>query len=297
MIDRLEGLTVFLAVAESRSFRAASERLGVTRSAVSQAFQRLEDRLGVALAHRTTRSVHLTEAGEQLYAAARPAVEDLGAALLATQELRGRPVGRLRLCVSSIAESFLKGPALASFLATNPAVAVDITVTDAEFDIVREGYDAGVRLGEVIEQDMIAVPVSAEQRQFTVASPEYMARNGAPAHPRELVDHICIGWRPQADVAPYRWEYTENGRDFDVAVDPRVTTNDMNVMVRLACAGAGLTFGMEETFRPYLDRGELVPVLEAFSPPFPGFFLFFPKRHHQPSKLRALIDQFGTVPR
>lgn len=135
MIDRLEGLTVFLAVAEARSFRAASERLGVTRSAVSQAFQRLEDRLGVALAQRTTRSVHLTEAGERLYEAARPAVEDLGAALLATQELRGRPTGRLRLCVSSIAESFLKGPALASLLAAHPAVDLDITVTDAEFDI------------------------------------------------------------------------------------------------------------------------------------------------------------------
>ena len=297
MTDRLEGLTVFLAVAETRSFRAASERLGVTRSAVSQSFQRLEDRLGVALAQRTTRSVHLTEAGEQLYSAARPAVEELGAALQTTQELRGRPAGRLRLCVSSIAESFLKGPVLAGFLAAHPAVGLDITVTDAEFDIVREGYDAGVRLGEVIEQDMIAVPVSAEQRQFTVASPDYIARHGAPAHPRELVDHICIGWRPAADVAPYRWEYSENGGDFDVGVDPRVTTNDMNVMVRLACAGAGLTFGMEETFRPYLDQGGLVPVLEEYSPPFPGFFLFFPRRQHQPLKLRALIDHFRPVSR
>ena len=297
MFDRLEGLTVFLAVAETRSFRAASERLGVTRSAVSQAFQRLEDRLGVALAQRTTRSVRLTEAGERLYAAARPAVDDLGAALLATQEQRGRPAGRLRLCVSSIAESFLRGPALAGFLAAQPEVGLDITVTDAEFDIVREGFDAGVRLGESIEQDMIAVPVSAEQRQVTVASPKYLAGHGTPAHPRDLIHHQCVGWRPDANVAPYRWEYSENGRDFDVAVDPRVTTNDMNVMIRLACADAGFTFGMEETFRPYLERGELVPVLEAFLPSFPGFFLFFPKREHQPAKLRALIDHFRAEPR
>jgi DNA-binding transcriptional LysR family regulator len=296
MIDRLEGLTVFLAVAETRSFRAASERLGVTRSAVSQAFQRLEDRLGVALAQRTTRSVHLTEAGERLYAAARPAVDDLGAALEAAQELRGRPAGRLRLCVSSVAESFLKGAVLAGFLARYPEVGLDITVTDAEFDIVRGGYDAGVRLGEVIEQDMIAVPVSGEQRQFTVAAPEYLARHGAPAHPRDLTDHVCIGWRPEADAAPYRWEYSEKGRDFDVAVEPRVTTNDMNVMIRLACAGAGLTFGMEETFRPHLERGELVSVLDAYSPPFPGFYLFFPRRTHQPSKLRALIDYVRSAP-
>ncbi len=292
MIDRLEGLTVFLAVAETRSFRAASERLGVTRSAVSQAFQRLEDRLGVALAQRTTRSVHLTEAGEQLYAAAHSALESLGAALHAVQELRGRPAGRLRLCVSSIAESFLTGPALPGFLAAHPAVGLDITVTDAEFDIVREGYDAGVRLGEAIDQDMIAVPVSAEQRQVTVAAPDYILQHGTPAHPRELVDHICIGWRTQVDVAPYRWEYTEDGRDFDIAVEPRVATNDIAMMVRLACSGAGLSFGMEETFRPYIERGELVPVLEQFLPPFPGFFLFFPKRQHQPAKLRALIDHF-----
>lgn len=292
MFDKLEGLTVFLVVAETRSFRMASERLGVTRSAVSQAFQRLEDRLGVALAQRTTRSVRLTEAGEQLYAAARPAVDDLGAALQAAQDSRGRPAGRLRLCVSSIAESFLEGPALASFLAAHPAVSLDITVTDAEFDIVGEGYDAGVRLGELIEQDMIAVPVSAEQRQVTVGSPKYLARHGTPSHPRDLVDHLCIGWRPDAKVAPYRWEYSENGRDFDMAVKPRVTTNDMNVMIRLACANAGLTFGMEETFRPYLQRGELMTVLDAFLSPFPGFFLFFPKRQHQPAKLRALIDHF-----
>lgn len=174
---------------------------------------------------------------------------------------------------------------------------LDINVTDAEFDIVREGYDAGVRLGEAIDQDMIAVPVSAEQRQVTVASPEYLARHGAPAHPRELIDHLCIGWRPEADVAPYRWEYTEDGRDFDVAVEPRVTTNDMNMMVRLACAGAGVSFGMEETFRPHLDRGELVAVLGEFLPSFPSFFLFFPKRQHQPAKLRALIDHLRTAAR
>ena len=297
MIDALDGLTVFLSVAETRSFRAAGERLGVTRSAISQAFQRLEDRLGVALAQRTTRSVRLTEAGERLYAAARPAADDLAAALHAAQERRGRPTGRLRLCVSSIAESFLKGPALAAFLAAHPAVGLDITVTDAEFDIVREGFDAGVRLGEVIEQDMVAVPVSADQRQLTVASPAYIAQHGAPAHPRDLVDHQCIGWRPRAEVAPYRWEYTENGRDFDVAVAPRATTGDMRVMVRLACAGAGLTFGMEETFRPHLDRGELIAVLEDFSSPFSGFHLFFPRRPHQPAKLRALIDHFRTAGR
>src|SRR5262249_12567933 len=158
MTDALEGISVFLAVAEARSFRVAGERLGVTRSAVSQGLQRLEDRLGVALIQRTTRSVRLTEAGEQLYESVRSAPADVKAALQAVRELRTRPSGLLRLAVSSIAESFLSGDTLTGFLAEYPDVRLDLTITDEEFDIVREGFDAGVRLGEVVEQDMIAVP-------------------------------------------------------------------------------------------------------------------------------------------
>lgn len=286
----LAGITVFVTVAEARSFRAASERLGVTRSAVSQTIRRLEGRLGVTLVQRTTRSVHLTEAGERLYQAVRPALEDVSTAMEVVGEMGDQPSGMLRVTVSSIAERFLSGSMLAGFLAAYPDIRLDITVSDEEFDIVAEGFDAGVRLGEVIEQDMIAIPVSAEQRQLVVGSPDYVARRGAPAHPRDLPGHHCIGWRPSPQVAPYRWEFTENGHDFDVAVNPRVTTNDMRVMIRLACAGAGLTFGMEETFRPYIDRTELVPLLEEFCPPFPGFYLYYPTRRNVPLKLRVLID-------
>ncbi len=291
----LAGVTAFVAVAEARSFRAAGERLGVTRPAVSQALRRLEDRLGVALVERTTRRVRLTEAGERLYETLGPAVADVRAALGAVGELRDRPRGLLRLAVSSIAERFLAGPLLAGFVAAYPDVRLDVTVDDAAADLVAAGVDAAVRLGEVIAPDMIAVPVSGEQRQIVVAAPDYLRRRGAPTHPRELPRHACVGWRPRPDVAPYRWEFTEPAvagarRDFDVAVAPQVTTNDMGLMVRLACAGAGLTFGMEETFRPYLARGELVPVLEAYSAPFPGFYLYYPRRRHQPLKLRALVD-------
>jgi DNA-binding transcriptional LysR family regulator len=290
MSTDLTGITVFVTVAEARSFRAASERLGVTRSAVSQAIRRLEERMGVALVQRTTRSVHLTEAGERLYQSVRPALDDLGAAMEAVGEMRDQPSGMLRITVSSIAERFLSGSILAGFLATYPDIRLDLTVSDEEFDIVAEGFDAGVRLGEVIEQDMIAIPVSAEQRQMVVGSPDYVARHGAPTHPRDLSAHHCIGWRPTPQVAPYRWEFTENGHDFDVAVNPRVTTNDMRVMIRLACSGAGLTFGMEETFRPYIARTELVPLLEEFCPPFPGFYLYYPSRRNVPLKLRVLVD-------
>lgn len=286
----LSGITVFLAVAEARSFRGAAAHLGITRPAVSQAIRRLEDRLGVALFHRTTRSVSLTEAGALLHQRMAPAIGEISAALDATADRDAAPAGLLRLAVSSIAERFIAGPLLADFAQAHPAIRVDVTVTDEEFDIVAEGYDAGVRLGEVIEKDMIAVPVSGDQRQMAVAAPAYIARFGRPAHPSELVHHRCIGWRPAPHTAPYRWEFGAEGREFDVAVDPCITTNDMGLMIRTAIAGGGITFGMEESFRPFLDSGQLVPLLQAYCPPFAGFFLYYPSRRNLAPKLRALVD-------
>ncbi len=137
---------------------------------------------------------------------------------------------------------------------------------------------------------MIAVPVSSRQRQVTVAAPCYLARYGTPQHPNELIQHRCIGWRKGPGLSPYRWEFAENGREFDVAVNPQLTTNDMGVMIRTACAGGGITFGMEETFRSYIDRGELVTLLDAWLPTFAGFYLYFSSRKNLAAKLRALID-------
>jgi DNA-binding transcriptional LysR family regulator len=273
MTTDLTGISVFLAVAEMRSFRAAAQHLGVTRPAVSQTIRRLEDRLGVALVQRTTRSVSLTEAGEQLFQRVAPAIAEVGLALDATADRDSAPSGLLRLAVSSIAERFISGPLLADFADAYPAVQIDVTVTDEEFDIVAEGYDAGVRLGEVIDQDMIAIPVSGEQRQTAVAAPAYIERFGKPSHPSELVRHRCIGWRPAPRVAPYRWEFGEEGREYDVAVNPEITTNDMY-----------------ETFRPFVSSGQLVPLLEDYCPTFAGFFLYFPNRRNLAPKLRALVD-------
>lgn len=286
----LNALAVFALVAEERSFRAAADRLGVTRSAVSQTIQRLEENLGIALVQRTTRSVGLTEAGERLQAEVAPAIADMRAALGNTEALRGRPRGLLRLAVSSIAEHFLSGPFLAAFAEANPEVQLDVTVTDAEFDIVAAGFDAGVRLGEVIEQDMIAVPIAGEERQLAVCAPSFRDRFGVPAHPSELASFRCIGWRPAPTVAPYRWEFAEDGREFSVAVAPDITTNDMALMIKLAVAGAGITFGMEASFRPAIERGELVPILEDYCPFFAGFYLYYPSRRNAAPKLRALIE-------
>lgn len=290
MAADLTGISVFLAVAEMRSFRAAAEHLGVTRPAVSQAIRRLEDRLGVALIQRTTRSISLTEAGGQLFQRVAPAIAEVGLALDAAADRDIAPSGLLRLAVSSIAERFISGPLLAGFADAYPAVQIDVTVTDEESDIVAAGYDAGVRLGEVIDQDMIAIPVSGEQRQTVVAAPAYIERFGKPSHPSELAHHRCIGWRPAPQTAPYRWEFGEAGREYDVAVNPEITTNDMWLMIRTACAGGGITFGMEETFRPYVSSGQLVPLLEDYCPPFAGFFLYFPNRRNLAPKLRALVD-------
>ncbi|KQQ34393.1 LysR family transcriptional regulator [Rhizobium sp. Leaf306] len=290
MLTDYNALAVFTLVAEEKSFRAAADRLGVTRSAVSQTIRRLEETLGIALVARTTRSVALTEAGERLYSEVAPALSEMRSATEAAANLHGRPRGRLNLAVSSIAESFLSGPVLASFAEEHPEVTLHITVTDEEFDIVAEGYDAGVRLGEVIAQDMIAVPVSGNQRQIAVASPGYLKGYGTPAHPRELGVHRCIGWRASVHQAPYRWEFSQDGKEFSVAVSDTITTTDMALMVRLAIAGAGISFGMEESFRPAIATGELVPVLEEFSPWFPGFYLYYPSRRNMAPKLRALVD-------
>ena len=290
MIDDLDGMAVFVAVAEAKGFRAAGERLGVSGSAVSQALRRLEERLGVALVRRTTRSVNLTEAGERLYASARPALEDLRAAATAVSEMSGEPRGTLRIQVAGAAESFLSGALLADFLAAHPQIRLDVLVSDQPIDIVAEGFDAGIRLGEVIDRDMIAVPVSGDLRLVVVGAPSYFARRKKPKHPRDLVEHDCINWHPTAEAPPYRWEFTENGRDFSVDVRARVLTNDPALNVRLAIAGAGLTLADESRSRDALARGELVAVLEKFSAPFPGFYLYYPQRRQASPALRALVD-------
>jgi DNA-binding transcriptional LysR family regulator len=297
MTDDMGGMAVFAAVAEARGFRAAGERLGVSTSAVSQALRRLEERLGVALVQRTTRSVRLTEAGEQLYAAVRPALDDVRGAVAALGDMGGEPRGTLRLHVSTAADTVLAGPLLPDFLAAHPQVRFDIAVSDASLDIVAEGYDAGIQLGEVIDRDMIAIPVSGDIRLVVVGAPSYFARHPKPKHPRELVEHECINWHATAEAPPYRWEFTEGGRDFAVAVRARVLTTDPALIIRLARAGVGLAMLYEGQARDDVKRGELVPVLKEFCTPFPGFYLYYPQRRHASPALRALVDHLRRARR
>lgn len=294
MADELDGMTTFVAVAEAKGFRSAGERLGVSHSAVSQVLRRLEERLGVALVQRTTRSVRLTEAGERLYAGVRPALDEVRAAVAAVGELGDAPRGTLRLHLTTGAETYFDGPLLAGFLAAHPHVRLDLSVSETPVDIVAEGYDAGARLGEVIDRDMIAVPVSGDIRLVVVAAPGYFERHPLPKHPRELVEHACLAWHPTPEAPPYRWEFTESGpnggRDFSVAVPARVLTTDPAMNVRLARAGAGVTMVREDRVRDELAGGALVAVLDEFCAPFPGYYLYYPQRRHAAPALRVFVD-------
>lgn len=285
----LRGLPEFLAVAERGSFKAASQALGVTRSAVSQSVQLLEARLGVQLFVRNTRVVSLTEAGHALLRGVGPAFAQLGSTLEGLDDLRAQPRGSLRLLVSSIAEEFVRRRLLADFLALYPELRLELRVDDGTVNLLDLGFDAGVGLGEIIAPDMVAIPVSRPQRQLAVAAPSYFAKHGKPKHPRDLHKHHCISWSKFDGGRPYAWEFAEDGREFEVALEARVLTNEMQLMVQLACDGVGITFGMEETFRPQLAQGALVPALEAYSPHFPGFYLYYPSRTKPLRKLEVLV--------
>ena len=283
-------MATFVAVAEARGFRAASQRLGVTHSAVSQAVRRLEERLGVALVRRTTRSIHLTDAGERLYAALRPALDEVRAAVAAVGELGEEPRGLLRIHSASAAETMFGESLLAGFLTAYPHIQLDLVVSDAPVDIVADGYDAGIQLGEVIDRDMIAVPVTGDLRLTIVGSPDYLARRGVPKHPRDLTSHDCLNWHPTVESPPYKWEFSENGRDFSVTVPARVLSTHAVLNRRFAIAGLGLTLAFRVNVQDAIDRGELVSVLDKFCVPFPGYYLYYPQRRQASRALRAFID-------
>ncbi|WP_394821629.1 LysR family transcriptional regulator [Pendulispora albinea] len=296
MRDELAGLTTFVVVAEKRSFTAAATELGVTASAVSQTIQKLEDRLGVRLFQRTTRSVGLTEAGQRLWERVRPAFTDMLSAVESLDELRDRPAGTLRLTISRVASSIVLEPMLVAFLREHPEIRLDVSVDDGLVDIAARGFDAGVRLGETLDKEMIAVRISGAQRAAVVGAPAYFAARGKPKHPRDLHRHDCIGYRRISGGDIYEWEFDERGKDFQIAVDGRIVVDDPFLGLRAAKGGLGLVYVLEEIARPYIERGDLLRVLHDFCSPFPGFFLYYPSRSYVPLKLRAFID-FLSKPR
>jgi DNA-binding transcriptional LysR family regulator len=279
-------LPVFVAVAEKRSFTGAAKALGISASAASQAVGRLERSLATTLFVRTTRSVNLTDAGVQLFERARPAVTDALAAMDEVASLGARPRGWLRLSVPRIASRAGFERILAAFAREQPEVRVEVAVDDRRADIVGEGFDAGVRSRESTEKDMIAVRLTPPIRFVVVGSKRYLAKHGRPKHPRDLVDHACLGWRPLLATADYRWEFTQRGRDFEVAVTGPVVSNDADMLLACAEAGMGLAYATEtEVASRKLER-----VLEPYAPSVSGLFLYYPSAARSVPNLRAFVS-------
>lgn len=278
-------LPVFVAVAEMRSFTRAAKALGISPSAASQAVGRLERDLATTLFVRTTRSVSLTDAGARLLERARPAVTDVLAAMDEIASLGARPRGWLRLSVPRIASRAGFERILAAFAAEHPEVRVEAVVDDRRIDIVRDGFDAGIRSRESTEKDMITVRLTPPIRFVVVGSKPYFAKHGRPKHPRDLVDHACLGWRPLGATSDYRWEFTQRGRDFDVAVTGPFVSNDADMLIACAEAGMGLAYVTETE----VTSRKLECVLEPYAPSVSGLFLYFPRAARNVPNLRAFV--------
>ena len=285
----LDGVEVFLAAAEHRSFRKAATALGVTPSAVSQAVRALEARIGATLFTRTTRSVGLTEAGERFFARAKPAFEELVAASQAARELGERPTGLLRLAVPRAVVPTLLEPLIASFCERYPEIEVEIAASEAMVDLATEGFDAGVRLGQFIAADMVAVPLSPPFRFIVVGSPAYFARRDRPRSPQELRGHACLRLRRSAGTLA-TWSFIEDGRKIEMAVSGPMIANDFVTMLGAAIEGVGLAQMPGPVAAKALADGKLVQVLEPYAPMTPGVFLYYPSRRQMLPKLRAFID-------
>lgn len=287
--DQLPAVAAFARVAQHASFTRAAAELGVSPSALSQTVRTLESRLGIRLLNRTTRRVGVTEAGALFLQRVLPALEQLGAAFNALDELRGKPAGTLRLSFPRLALRTLLTPLLGEFCRRYPEIRLDVVAEDRFVDLVAEGYDAGLRLGESLAQDMIAVRATREQRIAVVGSPQYFRDNPRPLTPSDLHEHPCIRYRFSSG-ALYRWEFGRDGQDFDIEVDGPLICNDNALMIAAAKQGLGLAHVMEERVREELDSGTLQRVLEDWCPPFPGFYLYYPSRAQMPLKLRVFID-------
>lgn len=283
-------LRAFAAVAEESSFSRAAQTLGVSPSALSQMVRGLEDRVGARLLNRTTRSVSLTETGRMLFDRIRPAMGDLGAAVRDVRSTNGRPVGTVRVQTFRVAADLFLAPMLAQFARDYPEIVLDVALDDSVSDIVAGGFDIAIRLGETIERDMVAIRIGPDLRQVAVASPAYLTEHGTPSTPDDLLNHRCIRWRWPGRGAPYAWEFHEEGRWFTVAVDGPLIADSRGFGVAAAAAGVGIAFAIEEAVAPFIRDGQLVPLLEGWSAPFPGFFLCYPQQRHMSPALRAFVD-------
>lgn len=286
----LADLDAFAAVARERNFRAAARKRGVSASSLSEAVRRLEERLGVRLLNRTTRSVTPTEAGERLIERLSPAMSDIAAALDDVNSFRDRIGGTLRLNVPTVAAAVIMPPLINRFLSAHPGISIEVVAEDGFIDVLAAGYDAGVRYDERLERDMIAVPIGPRtQRYVTAASPAYLAVHGTPAHPRDILDHRCIRHRFASGTA-MPWEFERESETITISPPVCLSANAIALEVGAAVHGLGIIRSFEEFLAPAIAEGSLIRILTEWDSVFPGPFLYYASRRHMPAPLRAFVD-------
>jgi DNA-binding transcriptional LysR family regulator len=291
----LANLSAFVTVADQRSFRAAASRLNVTPSALSHSMRQLEARLEVRLLNRTTRSVSVTEAGQRLLEQLRPALGQISNALENLNQERERPLGRLRVYATHSAAAAVVAPVWARFSSTYPEIHLELAVAEGPIDIVAKGFDAGIGPQNRVAKDMIAVRVTGPMKVAVVGAPSYFARRRPPRGPDDLARHSCVQYRQLADGDVFDWPFKRNRKSRRISVDGRVMVNNPDLAVRAAVDGLGIAYTIEAYAEPYLRSGQLVRVLEDWSPTVEGLFLYYPGRRQVPAALRALIDLIRTA--
>lgn len=286
----LDGLATFIAVAEEKGFSAAAIKLGVSPSAVSQTIRNLERRFGVALFNRNTRWVSLTEAGANYIDRVAPAVREL---ILASDELGSaseRPAGLLRINTSRAGQMIVLQPILRRFLERYPDIRIDLDIDNTLINIVGRGFDAGVRFGDLVERDMVAVKIGPPIAAWILAAPDYLLRRGTPTHPRDLLNHDCVSFRHRTTGQIERWIFRNEGEAQEMSVSGRLIVNDSAALVQAALDGIGIIYMINGYVERLVEQGRLVRVLTEWSPDLPGFTLYYPDRRHVSPKLRAMIE-------
>lgn len=286
--------TYFLAIARHQSFRRAGLELGISASALSHALKGLESRLGVRLLNRTNRSVTLTAAGEELQAAITDPFDQIAQAVEGLNRYRDAPTGRIRINVPVDAASLLIAPILATFVDRYPDIELDISLSNRLIDVIDGGFDAGIRYGGTVPEDMVAQRLSADIRWIVVGTPSYFERFGRPSHPDDLLEHRCLRFR-LGDDSLYRWEFEKEGEELSVAVPGTLTFDDSRIILGALTGGAGLMYGPEPLLRDLLETGRVEEVLTDWSSPGPGFHIYYSSRRQVPTGLRLLIDLIREV--
>ncbi|POT57535.1 LysR family transcriptional regulator [Citrobacter amalonaticus] len=294
--ENFNDLWYLIVVARERSFTRAAAKLGVSQSALSHAIKGLEERLDVRLLTRTTRSVAPTEAGEMLINSISPRLEEIESELLALTEMRQRVAGNIRLTLGEHALHSTVWPALQPFLQEYPDVKVEMAIDNSLTDIVEGRYDAGVRLGEQVAKDMVAVRIGPDWRMVVVGAPDYFARYGKPQTPHELQNHNCINMRMPTLGGLYAWEFCRDGQALRVRVDGQLIFNNLTSRIAAATAAMGLALVPEDTVAKAVEEGQLVTVLEAWCEPFPGYYLYYPSRKQHTAAFACLIEALRYTP-